>query len=453
VLRKVRAAIALKPPGIEADYLVMDLPFSRLTILLGPNASGKTMALQTIAYLLSGALPPRQAAQAVAQARTLRPKSEIPKYIVGRIDLKGTRIYSIMASPIGLLPSLAEESVSNIVKKTRITSNIMKKILRDLTRDVRKFNEALIQVRSSVDTEKSSDGFKELYKAIDRLVEDIVGRDAEIVSVSPEAAIEHERDYLYNLIPALVNIVGMYSSIIGIIKGSTYHGLWLNYAAVSTRNGIDKSVIFAHAGMGVTVFKQRKRNTTSTISGVTVFHPGFIYWRGFFENLYKVRVKVGLVREGEAIRLLSEYIPWVSGYELIGDELHLKTRSGKRVSVYSLSDGQRVATFMSLLYALSEENTLFLIDTPEAFVHPDGLRLVADFITSIVAEGNQALVATQSIEFVSELLQSAKESGALDNTLVLRMSMNERGSIKAIGKWSGDVSLNSIQELGLDLRK
>ena len=86
----------------------------------------------------------------------------------------------------------------------------------------------------------------------------------------------------------------------------------------------------------------------------------------------------------------------------------VKVSDGHVVSVYKLSDGHRIAVFLSFLYALHEKESVFLIDAPEAFVHPDGLRVVPDFISGLADMGNQVVVATQSIEFLKRLLGSAE---------------------------------------------
>ena len=157
--------------------------------------------------------------------------------------------------------------------------------------------------------------------------------------------------------------------------------------------------------------------------------------------------------EDKAIELLRKYITWVKGFELIGNILHLKSLNSRSIPIYELSDGYRVATFMSLLYAISKPPKLFLIDTPEAFVHPDGLPIVADLVVHLASEGNQVVVTTQSMEFLRILLSKAREYGILEDTLVERIEVTEEGIVRAKGRWGGEVSLRSIEELGADLRR
>ncbi len=224
------------------------------------------------------------------------------------------------------------------------------------------------------------------------------------------------------------------------------------YSAVGDPNTISKAVMIENP-RGTIVLRKKGDPATIKHPRVVVFHPGFIYQRGVFEHLYRAYVYEGLPNEREAIELLRNYLKWVDGYEIIGKTLHVKTVSGKRIPVYDLSDGQRVVVFISLLYAISKPPVLLLIDTPEAFIHPDGVPTVADFIARFVAEGNQVVTATQSMEFVEELLVKAKEHGILSNAGVQRITLTKDGRVKVKGRWGGDVSLRSIKELGADLRR
>ena len=224
------------------------------------------------------------------------------------------------------------------------------------------------------------------------------------------------------------------------------------YSAVGDPNTISKAVMIENP-RGTIVL--RKKGDPATIK-----HPRVVVFiRASFtseecSNIYTGRTCMRVCpSEREAIELLRNYLKWVDGYEIIGKTLHVKTVSGKRIPVYDLSDGQRVVVFISLLYAISKPPVLLLIDTPEAFIHPDGVPTVADFIARFVAEGNQVVTATQSMEFVEELLVKAKEHGILSNAGVQRITLTKDGRVKVKGRWGGDVSLRSIKELGADLRR
>ena len=82
---------------------------------------------------------------------------------------------------------------------------------------------------------------------------------------------------------------------------------------------------------------------------------------------------------------------------------------------------------------------------------PDGLPVVAELVARLAAEGSQAIVATQSLEFIERLLSAAHEVGVLEDTAVLQLGV-EDGRVGALARWSGETSRRSIVELGADLR-
>ncbi len=220
--------------------------------------------------------------------------------------------------------------------------------------------------------------------------------------------------------------------------------------AIDREEVVAKSILIENP-RGFVVIK--RRSAQRGFPELAVLHPSFIYWRGAFERVYSEHIHGGLANEEKAVEILRRYIEWVKGFELVGTVLHLKSVYGDRVPVYSLSDGHRVAAFMALLYAIARPPALFLIATPEAFVHPDGLPIIADFIARLVVEGNQIAVATQSIEFLDELLKRVESCNLLNDTLVLRTILTSDGVVKARGRWSGRAALRSIEELGADLRR
>jgi len=223
------------------------------------------------------------------------------------------------------------------------------------------------------------------------------------------------------------------------------------YSLLDGIYSIDRAFIIENI-RGTVVVKRKHANIIKNPK-VIVYHPGFVYWRGVFEGLYYTYIHEGLPNEKESLRFLRKYLKWIDGYEVVSGTLHVRTVSGRRIPIYDLSDGQRVAVFMGLLYAITKPPVLLLIDTPEVFVHPDGLPTIASIIASLVAEGNQVLIATQSTEFLEELLIKAKQYEVLDYTSVQRIALTKDGTIKAVGKWSGETSLRSIEELGADLRR
>jgi len=93
------------------------------------------------------------------------------------------------------------------------------------------------------------------------------------------------------------------------------------------------------------------------------------------------------------------------------------------------------------------------VDTLEAFVHPDGLAIVADVLVRLVARGNQVIIATQSIEFLYEVLRKSKEHGVEEEAVVQRLRMSPEGGVEAFAEWSSLTALQSLEKLGADLRR
>ena len=433
----VLAALPYSVPGGRAGRIVVDVDMDRLTILVGPNASGKTAVLEALGYALAMHFDAKRSALGIALTTTLRPRSRMPPVFVGRLTLSaGVSIAGFATEVVHPLLLEAENRIREMLRV--VLGEASKRVMEVLKRDM----------DSQVVSELPSLPLKYIgptarlagARYLLGLAREFAGRDIDIAA-----------NRLYT--PSIKPVVTESEVAKEISRMLWYPPKYMRFKILYTldqEKAITKSVLIENP-RGFVIIKRRGKQRVSP--ELAVFHPGFIYWKGVFERLYAEHIHGGLVNEEKAIEILRRYIDWVKGFELVGTTLHLKSVYGDSVSVYSLSDGHRVAAFITLLYATARSPTLFLIDTPEAFVHPDGLTIVADFIAQLVAGGNQVVVATQSIEFLRELLKSAESSGVLDNTLVQRIALTSDGVVKARGRWGGRTSLRSIEELGADLRR
>ena len=447
LLKSIDALVSLSPPGLSVDFVRVNLKLDRLTVLVGPNASGKTTILQVIGYLLSGLLDPTNGSIGFALTRTLRPEGNIPKLVSGVMVLNGNVIHRLLFAPHIFTSPSSLASMSEVIDILRLNSKTRNRLEAEVENDVLKYIHSVAKAEQEYENKATRlfpSSRMRVYLLLREFVNSVFGRNVRVAMSDPfwgvrsggEDVLEDE-SFIF----------------LRYLLGARRENIRVNYVVWNSGKILDKEILLGAARSGVVLFK--KRDSSMFFKGllsVMVFHPGFIFSTGVFEGLYGYYALRGLPREKEALKLLRKYISWVDGYELFRHKLSLKSSDGRRISVYSLSDGHRVAVFISLLYALSEGRTVFLIDTPEAFVHPDGLSLIADFITHLVKEGNQVIVATQSIEFLRKLLLSSREHNVIDDTLVERISLTSDGIIRPIGLWSGNVSLNSIDELGLDLR-
>ena len=461
-LTHIKAALPYESPGTEARYLKINLDLDRLTILVGPNASGKTAILEAIGYTISGSLEPTYCALGLALVTTLRPRRYIPSPVVGTATLDGSHTVSNLYIELThLLLLKIEDRLTEIIHfALNIRANtLLQEVEKDVNNNANDISKLLELRKSELELKfrklelkdeisrllfqllSLSHLYRELTKLterelVTRLISNIVGQDvviAEDYSPHRSLAFKVQEEVTKYVLPyrPVKKIKILYS--------------------MTELNLIDKAFIMEHM-LGITIVKRRCERVIE-YPRVVVFHPGFVYRRGLFERLYQAYVYEGLPNEKASISILKKYIEFIDGYELIGKRLHVRTVNGKRISVYNLSDGYRVAVFMGLLYAISKPPVLFLIDTPEAFVHPDGLPVIADLIARLVAENNQVVVATQSIEFLGELLVKAREYGIIDYTSVKRVELARDGTVKVRGSWIGEVALESIRELGADLRR
>lgn len=426
-------------PGFRRDYLVFNVGLQQLSILVGPNAAGKTSVLETIGYALSPLVDKTYAASIYMLATTLRPRSTAPAPLYSHIGFrrKNEEKSIIKAIYVDVQPPLLLENNTTFQEiMSKMVSNTEKAILSEIKKDlelasIMGLEDALKKIRRH-ELQRS-------YNVIETFIRRVVGNRVEF-SFSSKHLTRKSR------ITLLEDISDFYNAIKRLLlRPST---LRLLYMLINDK--LAKAIILEDEYSAVII---RQREKTKLPVNVALFHPGFIYWRRVFESLYYTYIKKGLTRENETVKLLKSYISWFNGYELVGRELHIRAKNGKRIPVYSLSDGQRVAAFLGMLYAATDSPTVFLIDTPEAFVHPDGLSVVADILVRLVAEGNQVITATQSIEFLEELLRSAKKHGVIERTVVQQLKMSPEGEIQVLAKWSGSTALRSLEKLGTDFRR
>ena len=103
----------------------------------------------------------------------------------------------------------------------------------------------------------------------------------------------------------------------------------------------------------------------------------------------------------------------------MGEEAHF-------IPLDTLGDGQRSVVLLSLLalyLGLLNGRRLFAVDTPEAYTHPDLQATMAHTIVDAAKEYNVAL-ATQSIEFLREILLRASIEGVLERIRLLRLRVS-----------------------------
>ncbi len=400
---------------------------SGLTVVVGRNASGKTALLESLGY--STALLGREnaVASSMAMVSTMRPGVGLPGSFVAGLwyDGGGAAGLLIRVSDPFRLRGMFESMRRRGVGRKVVSEEVYRRAVRDSSYVLTRLR-TLGEERERERRRALPAGLFNILEldSLPRVVEEILGGSYDTYFFSPLGG--HVAPF------SLFRIRDV-------------------YLAYAIRRGrpLPRAVVFDTVEGLLVAVKPELRYFEGS---VLVFHPGFAYHLNMFVSLYKESVKQGLPREHEAIRLLRAFIPWFNGFELIVRELHVRSRYGRRISVRRLSDGQRAAVLLGLLYAASPHGSLVLIDTPEAFVHPDGLETVAGLVARMVVEGNQVMVATQSAEMLREILKAAKREGVLSDTVVKHVWLRG-GRVTVKGSWEGGDALGMVEELALDLRR
>ena len=402
---------------------VQDL--AKFTLLVGPNESGKTTILELIGLTLIPLSNTEECGLGLSLINMLRPLEKaprIPDYVLSRAKLSSNNEIMIIYVKIEpnnvektfkIIRKLSEENLENISK---IVTNILSINIRNIPELIRKFFE---------------DSEIELYSKF--LRKEFIPRKGEKISLNSDDSLLEKlfESYPYKLLLRALDYVAL--------------------VFVLSNNKLHKMLIIKGPDP-IIVKEKHKYYDTSLI----VFHPVISHVRGIVEELYRTYIldKKVIPNEKKAIEILSNYIKGFEGFEIIDigkrQELHIKVNS-KRISIYKLSDGYRLAVILSLLYAFSQPYSIYLIDTPEAFVHPDGLSIVSEIISELAINTSQIILATQSIELLKELLTKVNEK-SISNMLTIKRISIKNSTIRDVGSWHGDTAYSSLMGLEIDLR-
>ena len=419
-LNTIRAYLPYTSNGglVEGLHItVQDL--KRLTIIVGRNASGKTALLESIGYSMALLGDNRYTAQSLELLKTMRPALHLPDIFAASIPHDHRAVTALMAK---LDPLNTKKMLDNMRKRD---STWQEAITRETYTQLALDSSRILSLLHKTEKGPKKKSFEIDPGTLLRLLEEVFN--------------EYEVRFFSIL-------TGRRSPPLRPIRA---RGAYLVYTTQNGKPSLAMLILDTREGLIVAAKPGQSRLQGSML----VFHPGFAYYLKVFTLLYRENVEKGLPREDEAIQLLQGFIPWFNGFELVDRTLYVKSRhGGKRISLYQLSDGQRAAALLGLLYATAPRGSIVLIDTPEAFVHPDGIKIVAKLIARIAHEGNQVLVATQSDEMLREILSAANRENVLEDTVVKHLQIRE-GRVVVKGSWNGAAAHGMVSELSLDLRR
>jgi len=167
-----------------------------------------------------------------------------------------------------------------------------------------------------------------------------------------------------------------------------------------------------------------------------------------FDNAYTFVFRSG--NESEWIERLTILQPGLKNISPIKAENNWKIFvriSDLSLPIMSMGDGFKAA---AMIMAHTFEPGLVLIDTPELFQHPKGLKLISKSIGSAVSKyGCQVILATQSLEFLDQIMGEAKDADI--ETKIFRFGF-ENDRAKVYPSYRLQEAIDSRELIGSDLR-
>ncbi len=130
----VLAALPYRVSGSRVSSIIVDVDMDRLTILVGPNASGKTAILEALGFALAMHLDAKRSVLGIALTTTLRPRAHMPQVFVGKLTLSSGASFASFA--IEIVHPLLLEAESRIGEMLRnVLGEASHRVLAELKKD------------------------------------------------------------------------------------------------------------------------------------------------------------------------------------------------------------------------------------------------------------------------------------------------------------------------------
>jgi len=184
------------------------------------------------------------------------------------------------------------------------------------------------------------------------------------------------------------------------------------------------------------------------VKTMSLFLPRDLMSPEEFDNSYSYVIRTG--NESEWIERLTLLQPGLKNISPVkepdGWKMFVRI-SNLSLPIMAMGDGFKAA---SVILAYTFEPGLVLLDTPELFQHPKGLNLISKSISSSVSQyGCQVILATQSLEFLDQLMGDAHEAEI--DTRIFRFGF-ENNQAKVYPPYKLQEAIDSRELIGSDLR-
>ena len=134
--------------------------------------------------------------------------------------------------------------------------------------------------------------------------------------------------------------------------------------------------------------------------------------RDWLSNCFKRAFGAGIIPNGIFGKWISLSIGDPISVEPSNDGLKVVDEFAKKLETYPLvhNQGDGIKSFTGiLLYLMLKNFAIYLIDEPEAFLHPPHARVMGEIIGSSLDKDKQAFIATHSEEIIKGLLETCPD--------------------------------------------
>lgn len=414
----------------SAAFLAKELPLYRLTVLIAPNGSGKTTILQLLHPIMNiiHSTDTEEIGLSSILYSSLRPYSGVSfgySLINDEVFIGWSRLSlatpEIKRRSFRILSSNAtNKAISFIEGFKNFLEELVTKIYRSIYRsklNIDYIREALGTLSQEADALVPLPGSETGYRLKSRATRQIIHNTYVSILISRGKVIGTLVYYARGIpLMALINTKIKDEKIKDIISVLHYHPAIITHT-VKTREAFKRGI------------HTLRPDISSFFELANELIPGFdgLTFLGKYDNEPFVQI-----RQNNAIRLIP---------------------------LSSLGDGQRSSLLLALLASIADKKKWELaVDTPEAFMHPDLSNYIIKFFIKLLKNNRNIIIATQSLELLSDLLAETDKAIGLSSSIIHRMRLSRKSiddtTVTNVFVESIDAEsvLNAMEDYGIDIR-